>query len=489
MNRVKRVLETRPFPQSLLLLTLLGLVIRIPNLGRDSLWLDEAISFLAAELPIGQILNNTVQSSHPPLFYFLLSLWSPFASESDAALRGLTLFWGVLLIPLLGIVARDLLEDEQLGLLAALLIAVSPFHLLYSHELRMYTQLMFLVTLGTWLYWRLGERSGVTMWLAVGFVWLTAVYTHLFATLALIAINVHAFVQPERRPVFRRLFVLSATIAILFLPFLFTIVGESEQALGSLRPLNQPTVRNPIKPLTTPAFLLFGISNNLYISGGALFITLSLFVIWLLEWRKMRQTPSSALRLIGLQIGLVLGVPLLVYVIRPYFLPERTMAAAAPFLLLLLTWGVTRKKTPLPYLAIASVLLMMMATTLYHGGGWLKPPYRGMMTAVLEAYEPGDTIIHTSDGSYLPGLRYADVPNHILLAGDPDPRKPIEVYEAVGGEVWTKERVLEVDGRLWIIVALEHSVEWQQTQAAFFAERLQLIQQQEVGGILIYLYE
>lgn len=487
---MRPLIDKRPFSHPLLLISLFGLLLRLPNLGRDSLWLDEAISYLAAQLPLAQILNNTVQSSHPPLYYLLLSGWSRAVPGSDAALRGLSLAWGVLLIPLIGYFVRELFANRRVALLVALMVAVSPFHILYSHELRMYTLLMFLVTLGTWGYWQVRREQSSANWLLFALVWTAAVYTHLFALLALGAVNLHAMTEQGRRTLFWRVFFVSAGIGVLFAPWLLSVLAESNQTTGSLRPLNQPTLRNPIKPLTSPAFLLFGLSNNPLLSGAALFITLSLAVVLVMSWRSMgREGVASPLRLVLMQIGLLLGVPLTVYVIRPFFLPERTMAAASPFLLILLAWGITQKQTPLPYLAGAALLLMGAATTLYHLGQPLKPPYRAAMRTVLAQHAPGDRVLHTSDGSYLPALRYANLTHHALLAGDPDPRKPSTVYEAVGGEVWSRETALGQNGRLWLIVALEHSVDWQQEEAAYFLDERPLHDSFDIGGIRIYLFE
>jgi hypothetical protein len=41
----------RPFPQ-LFLITLFACIIRLPNIARDSLWMDESISYIAASLPL-----------------------------------------------------------------------------------------------------------------------------------------------------------------------------------------------------------------------------------------------------------------------------------------------------------------------------------------------------------------------------------------------------------------------------------------------------
>ena len=368
-------IEKRPFWHWLFLILMIGVLLRLPNIGRDSLWLDEAISYLAAQLPVSQIFNNSVQSSHPPMYYFFLKVWGTAVPDSDTALRGLGVVWSLLLIPLIAQFAKELFQNKKLALLTALLVAISPFHILYSHELRMYTQVMFFVTLGTWAYWRARQGADWHWWLlfAVGFG--IAVYTHLFAILALFAINIHALLEPDRRAVFPTVFGISAVLGVLFLPWGLTLFTETDQALGSLRPLNQEYLRNPIKPLTSLAFLLFGISSSFAISGTAFFLALSLILILLLEVRRLRQEGmSSGVKLILWQMGLVLGVPLLVYTVRPFFLPERTMAAASPALLLLLTWVVTRKKSPLPYLTAVSILLMLISTANYHLGDLLKPP-------------------------------------------------------------------------------------------------------------------
>ncbi|MEM7332413.1 MAG: glycosyltransferase family 39 protein [Chloroflexota bacterium] len=483
-------IDKRPFYQWVLLILLIALCLRLPNIGRDSLWLDESISYLASQLPVQQIFNNSVQSSHPPMYYFFLKLWGTAVPDSDSTLRGLGVLWSLLLIPLIAQFSKDLFRNKKLALLTALLVAISPFHILYSHELRMYTQVMFFVTLGTWAYWQARHSSDWRWWLLFGIGFGTAVYTHLFANLALFAVNLHALLETDRRKIFPTVFGISVGLAILFLPWGLSIFAESEQELGSLRPLNQEYFRNPIKPLTSIAFLLFGISSSFAISGTAFFIALSFILILLLEVRRLHQEGvPSGVKLILLQIGFVLGVPLVVYTIRPFFLPERTMAAASPALLLLLTWVVTRNKSPLPYLTAVSALLMFVSTASYHFGDPLKPPYQEATTYVVDSLQANDLVLHTSDGSYLPALRYAELPNHLLLAGDPDPRKPIEVYELVGGDVVAAEEVLDRNGRLWVIVALEHSLEWQQAQSDFFAAQFRLLESQNIGGIDIFLYE
>ncbi len=260
--------------------------------------------------------------------------------------------------------------------------------------------------------------------------------------------------------------------------------------MGSLRPLTATAIRNPIKPLTSLTFLLFGQSSQPIYSGFALFLTLAFVALLLLEIRRIRQEGvSSGFALLIIQIGFLLGIPVIVYLIRPFFLPERTMAAASPLLILLLAWTSSRQRTPFPYLVGIAAVVMIAGTSLYHSGEPLKPPYRDAMAFVAANATPEDVVLHSSDGSYLPALRYVALPNHAVLAGDPDPRKPVHVFEALGGEVWNFDKATSSNQRIWLIVALEHSVEWQQAQVAQIDAQLIEIERHEFGGILVYLYE
>ena len=79
----------------------------------------------------------TAQDIHPPLYYALLHAWAALLGTGPAALRLLSLVVGVLTIPLLYLVARRMLSTRA-ALLAALLLTISPLHVYYSQEVRMY---------------------------------------------------------------------------------------------------------------------------------------------------------------------------------------------------------------------------------------------------------------------------------------------------------------------------------------------------------------
>jgi hypothetical protein len=360
----------------------------------------------------------------------------------------------------------------------------------------MYTQLMFLVTMGAWAYLRAvktaEKRWRAGLWACFFLLFLAAVYTHLFAWLALAGIGLYALIQRQNRQALQWTVISIVLLGLLFLPWVFILLGESQTELGSMRPLVQEgAAANPLKPLTALAFIIFGQSVRFQlITGISLFLTLALLIIFLLELRKAtKEKAVEGVLLPGLVVSTTIGIPVLLFLVRPFFLPERTLGAAMPFLLILLAWGTTRRKSPLPYLVAASAVFMLISASLYLTGSAIKPPYRSAIAFINDEVQQEDAVLHTSDGSYFPALRYMNFEPQGLLAGDPDPRKPAVVYEAVGGELWTLEEASNKGRRLWLVVALEHSGDWQVEQVQYFELRYPLLERHDFGDINVLLYD
>jgi hypothetical protein len=101
--------------------------------------------------------------------------------------------------------------------------------------------------------------------------------------------------------------------------------------------------------------------------------------------------------------------------------------------------------------------------------------------------EPGDIVLHTSVSSFMPFLFYHLPDEQYLLWGDPDPRKSAETFELFGGKVVSRDD-LGHQRNLWLVVALDHSIDYQRDQVALFDEHFFLLDETEVGGIIIRYY-
>jgi uncharacterized membrane protein len=117
------------------------------NLGGDSFWFDELSTLSStradvARIAAGQDINN------PPGYYLLEYAATQLTGTSEYALRFPSALAGTLAIPFLYVLG-SIIADRRTALWAALLLAVSPFHLRYSQEARAYAVQLMLTTAST----------------------------------------------------------------------------------------------------------------------------------------------------------------------------------------------------------------------------------------------------------------------------------------------------------------------------------------------------
>jgi len=150
-------------PFLLLAIVALGGFLRLYQIASKGLWLDEAFSVWMGWRPVGEMLSWLVRiDQHPPLYYTLLHFWMTLArgtlarGDDAATVRSLSALLGTLTIPVIYLLGRRLADgDDTVGLLAALILAVSPFHVRFAQETRMYTLLTLNVSLALYALARL----------------------------------------------------------------------------------------------------------------------------------------------------------------------------------------------------------------------------------------------------------------------------------------------------------------------------------------------
>jgi len=123
---------------SIAAILLLAFALRLYRLGYQSIWYDEGVSIHLAQKSLAALTAHTAGDIHPPLYYYLLHFWIKAAGSSEFAVAFLSLSFDLLLVPLVYCIGRHL-YNPMVGSLAALLVAISPYNLWYSQEMRMYT--------------------------------------------------------------------------------------------------------------------------------------------------------------------------------------------------------------------------------------------------------------------------------------------------------------------------------------------------------------
>ena len=121
---------------ALLGILILGSALRLLQLGTESFWFDEAYSVWVARHSLAWQFSLSTQRIFPLLYYVLLHFWLRLGS-SEVVVRALSALVGIGSIAALYALARDLF-DQRTALLSAYFLAISPLHLWFSQEARMY---------------------------------------------------------------------------------------------------------------------------------------------------------------------------------------------------------------------------------------------------------------------------------------------------------------------------------------------------------------
>lgn len=130
-------------PWLVIVITLVGGFLRVLLLSTKGLWLDETFSIWMASHGVVELLHWLVKiDQHPPLYYLLLHYWIALNGDTPYAVRLLSVLFGAATIPLIYLIGKRL-SGVVMGLVAAVLLALSLFNIYFAQETRMYTLLTF----------------------------------------------------------------------------------------------------------------------------------------------------------------------------------------------------------------------------------------------------------------------------------------------------------------------------------------------------------
>jgi 4-amino-4-deoxy-L-arabinose transferase-like glycosyltransferase len=215
---------------ALWLVILVALGLRLVRLDFQPLWWDEGWSLYFARSGVGAMLERTAVDIHPPFYYLLLHLWTGVLGSASYIVRLLSVLVGTATVALIYVTGRVLLGKRG-GLLAALLFAISPFHIYYSQEVRMYG-LVTLLGLAAFLcaVKMAGTERRMLWWFGYVVTATAALYTQYYAAFLLVALNLWILARwlKERR-LFRGMIPwlgAQVAVALLFLPWVWYAGGK-----------------------------------------------------------------------------------------------------------------------------------------------------------------------------------------------------------------------------------------------------------------------
>jgi hypothetical protein len=171
--------------------TLIALAARAFRLDYQELRGDETFGYFFSLPPVRQIIESTIalREPHPVGSYLLEKAWLALAGQTEFALRFTSLWFGVLAVALLYRLGRRLEFGRGTALLAAALLAVSPYAIWHSQDARMYSISLALTIGSTLLMLEAIARRRWQAWAAYVVVSWMALQVHYFAFFVILAQN------------------------------------------------------------------------------------------------------------------------------------------------------------------------------------------------------------------------------------------------------------------------------------------------------------
>ena len=459
-------------------IVILGSVLRIYGLTKQSLWVDEAFSILTAEKGFrGIIFDLKDHSVHPPLHYFMLYGWMKLFGAGEQSIRAFPCIFGILIIPAIYYIGSSLF-GRRVGLISAFIASISQFHVKYSQEVRMYSVLILLGLLSTYFLYKAATTDTKRSWTLYTLCTILTIYTHnygIFITISgFIFLLIYATTQDTA---WRRLLIVESIIGILYLPWLLlfimghggvsAIVGRMPQAWQyyAFRTLNQtlytykygiliavsgavvfsavyvitrdmrwrrfliahciiailylPWVPIPVRQFRSPgigwvpqnrlyiniyetfktysslSFNTFtpGINSFIVCLGLAVFSYCFLTGIFSIKRYKKILVPyierNKELLLLLCYLFVTLGIPILISIRKPIYVPSRYSIAAWPAFPLILGIGVSKIRNLYTSLMVLVIIIFVSSASLYwHHFVWIKSYDRSIANFIdLEATE------------------------------------------------------------------------------------------------------
>ncbi len=508
----------------LLLIILLAFVLRVYQLDFFSLRGDESFTVLFVQKPLAQMWEETLTiEPNPPLLYFLLRGWIAVAEASEFATRFFSVWFGVLCVALVYRLAREIsrgsfgnrestrhflshesyangiiANGNSTALIAAFLMALNPYQIWHSQDVRNYTLWPALSLLVLVFFWRWYAsnvpRTFGSAWHVRRSAWhlsafvvaeLAALYAHYYEAFILLALNVFVFVTLWRE--WKKLaqwIGAQIVLAILYLPYPLILSNRvSAYGEGSGR---QDVALWDVARETFSAFVLSDtLEENLRAwlwIPFALVALAGLIILCTRDWKR------------GLFFVLYASMPTLavfaINTIRPLYL-ERYLNGIAPAYYLLLAYGIVQLSnmfhvSRFTFLASRSVILLAISLAAFFAlsNYWTNPAYakapdwRGLANIINANAQRGDLIVQ-------------NFPETSLLYYDKS-KLPLVVYpETFLPDTKTTQQLNALNAnyqRVWFIPAAPDFWDPDQFVESWLDHRDDLLKDWRVENLRLHLY-
>ncbi len=243
----------------------LAVAVRAWGLTTQSFTNDEIIDLQIARSSWSEI--TYLADGFPPLHHLILKVVLQL-TDWDMAGRWLCLSYGVLAVPIVGLLARRI-AGLRCGLIAAFVLAVSPMHAFYTQECRSYALYFLVAALATWLFWRALQIGSASAWTAFACAASIGGYSHYYFCFVLLAFALIWARQAVASGNWKPGLLAFSGMSVLQLPIFYLVGSDIACQQGMLQGDFDPMALGYTGWTFLAGFAIGPSSRELHVMGGA----------------------------------------------------------------------------------------------------------------------------------------------------------------------------------------------------------------------------
>jgi mannosyltransferase len=380
-------------------IVLVGAALRLKDLTTASLWWDEFATLAQVRGSFAEMIAATASDTYPPGYNVLAWVAVHLFGTDEWSLRLPALLAGIAAIGAtywLGAIVGG----RTTGWLAALLLALSPFAIIHSHDARMYSLLLLGAALAATAAIRLLQAPSWPRAAVLTAANALLLYSHPYGFLSWVAMTGAILLLVAIRPQIRRglamIVVAEAAGAVAFLPWALILMGVARELGEGGFWIDRPSVWDGIFALKVIA--------------GGLFLALLLLPLLVVAVARRARLPGDQKAVSwAILVALAAGPPLIGFLVSqvttPIFIP-RYLACSVPALVVLAAWGGTTLATNWRGLtAVVSATILLGAAAILTEPKSFGENWRGLASHLTGAMQSTDCLlVHPGRGEQ--AIRY-----------------------------------------------------------------------------------
>jgi uncharacterized membrane protein len=470
------------------------------NLDAESIWVDEGISIRLAQFSPSQIVVERASNIHPPFYFIVLRYWVDLFGDSEFSARLLSVIFGVLAVFMIYKVGK-LIFNQNVGILASLLLAFSVFHVGFSQEVRGYSLMAFLTLFSMFCFVRLFEKWSTALSIAYVLSSALLLYTHVFGSFVLVAQNAYWVMllllsKEDHELGLKRWVLLQVVITILFAPWIgvlwaqvfkvqsgFWIPAPSLRAIaGSLKRYSGSVFLLPIFLVLASFSMVTYERNRDNIRKSGLFKSVGGF-----RWGIRSRNEANLLLMVWFLTPIVLPF-IISQFSTPIYITRATISASLAFYLFVAK-GIDNinERSARPVITGVIVLLSLLGLGNYYREV-NNEQWRDVALHVDQHANQGDLLLFNAGFCQENAFDYYSTRTDLIKRPFPEATQDIFYFATVDNE--------DIDGlipivqgheRVWVI--LSHSRDRQELITEKLGEFFNISDQRAYVGIEVYAFE